>query len=130
MLVRLPHLQSVPTILLVALTACGGARSAGSRAGTLPLNLTRLGRPEIGAQGSTYDALMRLRPVLNGWRAALITEGAIYLDDQRLGSLYELRDVPVGAVYEIRFLTAAQATIRYRTGYPRGVIVVSTRLTP
>jgi hypothetical protein len=129
MRVRLPHLRSAITILLLTLAACGGARSAGPQSATLPLDLTRLGRPEIGADGSIYDALMRLRPVLNGWRATLLTEGIIYLDDKRIGSLHELRAVPAGAVYEIRFLNPAQAATRYRTGYPKGAIVVSTQLT-
>jgi hypothetical protein len=129
MLLRLLKLRAALQILLLTPAACGGARSAGQQSAALPLNLTRLGRPEIGAKGSTYDALMRLRPALNDWRAVLVTEGAIYLDDERLGSVYELRSVPVGAVYEIRFLNAAQASTRYRTGYQKGAIVVSTRLT-
>lgn len=118
---------SAKTLLLLALAACAGTRAAaGDYPPSFPLNYKRVTTSEIRDVVTAYDALMKLRPFLSGWRATLLIQGPVYLDDWRIVPA-QLRTVPEAAIWEIRFLDAVQATSRYRTELPLGAIAVVTR---
>jgi hypothetical protein len=83
---------------------------------------------------NALEAVARLRPEF------LRTHGApsavdpnrglptVFLDGVRQGGLDALRSIPVGAVYEIRYLSAsAAAADQYGPFYHGGVIAVRTR---
>lgn len=49
----------------------------------------------------------------------------VYIDGIR-GLIEDLRSLPAGSLLEIRYLTAAEATVPYGYGHPAGAIVVTT----
>jgi hypothetical protein len=51
----------------------------------------------------------------------------VFRDGVRLGGLEYLDDMDMLDVWEFRYLSASDATNRYGTGYPGGIILVFTR---
>jgi hypothetical protein len=94
---------------------------------------------ERGAR-TAYDAIQQLHTEWFHTRGATGSEGrpgpgsdpapggpVIYIDQARMGDdSQRLRDVPLEAVREIRFLSAPEATARYGSGYQHGAIIVTT----
>jgi len=85
---------------------------------------------------NAYDAIRILRPNMLRERGKVtirgndIREPLVYVDNQRMGGISFLRDIPVTEIFEIRYHTAAQAQIRWGNGHPQGVIQVVTARTP
>lgn len=52
---------------------------------------------------------------------------AVFVDGQRYGDITSLRSMSVYEIRAIRFLSGSDATTRFGTGYPAGVIEVITR---
>ncbi len=124
------------SLALVALTlltaAC--ASGAGSRGGSGSGPNILIAADLQGFTGlSAYEALERLRP---GWlrgRSAAFTQAdgrvfpAVFLDGRPWGDLESLHQIDIIQVGEMRFISASDATTRYGTGFPAGIIAVSTR---
>ncbi len=81
---------------------------------------------------NALEAIMRLRPA---WlrprgRTSLRNDERSYamvmLDDVLYGSVDSLREIPVENIDRISFMSAADATTRYGTGYFGGIIHVHT----
>jgi hypothetical protein len=51
----------------------------------------------------------------------------VVVDDVSYGSIENLANLSANAVREIRYLNAADATTRWGTGYPGGVILVTMK---
>ena len=51
----------------------------------------------------------------------------VFLDNVRAGDLEMLRSIPIENVLAIRWISGADATTKWGTGYPNGVIEVVTR---
>jgi hypothetical protein len=90
-----------------------------------------------GAQArNAYEIVERLRPrwlrVPLDRSARLETVILAYVDDAKLGSVDELRAVPVEGIVSIRYLDAAQAGSLPGAGslHVAGAVVVSTRRAP
>jgi hypothetical protein len=86
---------------------------------------------------NAYDAVRLIRPNMLRERGKAtirgndVREPLVYLDNQRLGGISYLRDIPVTEIFEIRYHTAAQAQIKWGSGHAQGVIqVVTARATP
>lgn len=86
---------------------------------------------------NAYDAVRLIRPNMLRERGKAtirgndVREPLVYLDNQRLGGISYLRDIPVTEIFEIRYHTAAQAQIKWGSGHVQGVIqVVTARATP
>ena len=84
---------------------------------------------------NAYDAIRILRPNMLRERGRVtirgndIREPLVYLDNQRMGGISFLRDIPVTEIFEIRYHTAPQAQIKWGNGHPQGVIQVLTART-
>jgi hypothetical protein len=52
---------------------------------------------------------------------------SVWIDDAHVGDVNQLRDLPAADVVSIRFLPAWDAATRYGSGFPNGVLVVTTR---
>ena len=129
----------VTAVVLAA--ACRTMQPAGSRSMSQASALSSgrgsdaLGCPEILSVrvDNAYDAVMRFRPEFlrpRGGPAAADLNGAapmVYVDDVRQGGPEMLRTIPVGAIVEIRYLSATAASDRFGPLYPGGVIAVRTR---
>ena len=78
----------------------------------------------------TYEAVRQLRPswLRSRGPVSLSDPGyaVVYFDNMSAGGLESLRGIPIEHVAEIRFLSASDATIRFGTGYPSGIIMVIT----
>jgi hypothetical protein len=114
----------------VAVGSCAGSRGA-----TPPLDRAHILKPEIAATNANtaYDAVLQLRPnFLRGrslaTRSRTRTETPlVYMDGARLGELGQLRNIPTTIILSIQLISASDATTRWGTGHPAGVIEVRTR---
>lgn len=117
----------VTVFALVSLTACasGGSGGGGSTGGGRNLIVAE---DLTGITGNAYDAVQRLRP---RWLQARSggTEDlpATFVNGQHRGDYQALSSVPVTDIESIRYLAARDATTLYGTGYPGGIIEVTTR---
>jgi hypothetical protein len=117
-------------IVLAAATAC--ASSGTSRPGGPRHSAYVITDEEISAaQGvvTVYDAIQRLRPQwLTNSRARNVGSNdqlIVYLDTNRYGTIESLRQMPIGGVTDIKYLSAAEATNRFGTGHAGGAIVIT-----
>jgi hypothetical protein len=108
--------------LVVATAACGGGR---------PLRPQPAGEQYLIAQDelqrtkqeNLYDAIRQTRPfwftrdTRRGGAAA--GDVAIYLNEQLIGGLAQLRRIPVAATSRVRYLSSTEAQLRF--GAPNGL---------
>lgn len=88
---------------------------------------------------TAYDAIERLRsqwlrqrgttqlPPAAGSTQFEEPQIQVYLDNQRMGTLENLRRIEIAAVQYIQFIPPAEASARWGFGHGAGVIYVSTR---
>jgi hypothetical protein len=82
---------------------------------------------------SAYNIVQRLRPHFlqpRGQTSISNPESVypvVYVDDMMRGGVGELRQIPGSIVARIEYITPADATTRWGTGHPAGVIAVYTR---
>jgi hypothetical protein len=120
--------------LALAMLSVSGCVSAGSSSGSSP----RPGRDVISREVldsapsiSAYQAVERFhRDWLRGRSSTLQTESGrvfavVFVDGQRYGPLDTLHQIGTEVVQEIRFISPSDATTRYGTGYPGGIIMVT-----
>jgi len=133
----------VMAAVLVAIGAgCSSGGSTGAGAGA-PRAPTRqqdvITEGEIASRAAeasnALQVVQKLRPqMLRGrgrFSPADSTDAAtlprVVVDDVAYGAVENLANLNATAVREIRFLSAADATTRFGTGYPGGVILVSMK---
>ena len=96
-------------------------------------NLITVEELEPFQQLTAYDAIQQLRPRWLQARGAMNIRnpGQVYprvaVDGVSRGEMDQLRTISVHMIEEIRFLSSADATTRYGTGYAGGVIEITTR---
>jgi len=129
-------------VLVLAASLAGGC--AGRRAeGSSPPPQSRevLTRQQIDGAHATnaYEAVERLRsrwlrqrgstqmPASGGGPQVRENPIAVYLDDQRLGTIESLRTIEVAAIRYIRYFSPVEASARWGFNHGGGVIFVSTR---
>ena len=118
-------------LLFLVTLGCASAASAppGPRQDRNKITAEQLTRV---ASENLYDAVRLLQPQWlqdrgpNSFSSGPAT-AVVYIDGSRAGGLDNLRNVPVNAVVEIKYLPAAEASARYGMDVPRGVIEVSTK---
>ena len=96
---------------------------------------TQITRQELEAipPSSAFEAVSRLRAQwLRGHSGSFRTETGrnqpeVFVDGRPFGSLDALHQIGTEVIETIRFLSAADATTRFGTGYPAGIIEVITR---
>lgn len=124
----------VALVIAGFLAAAGCASSGARRAPVSTRNLIRA--DEIARVGATtaLEAIQRLQPgmmvkqrgasSINFEDQAQIT---VYVDGSRLGGVEALSLIQAQSIVEIRFLSAAEATIKFGTGNSAGTIDITTR---
>jgi hypothetical protein len=120
------------TLVLGALAlgtfACASAGPGSSGSGPI----TRADLEDVSMRDA-YEVVQRLRPAWLRARGRVSFQSStaqnpvVYVDGIRFGSPESLRQVPADAVQDIRYLGASEATTRFGTGHPGGVILVRTR---
>lgn len=123
--------RSVPGVLalFLALSLGACASGGGSEAESGPRRSSnRLTTEELEtvSQFDLYTAVSRLRPqwLRSGSRGTL--PGVILNGSPQPGGVEFLRNLRAGEVTGLQFMSAADATTRYGTGYPSGAILVTT----
>ena len=117
-------------VLVGLLVACAG-RPGGAPVLSSSDAITRVEITRSQAINA-YDAVRLLRPNMLRVREAVTIQGndvrepLVYVDDQRLGGISYLQNIPVTDIFEIRYHTAAQAQLKWGSGHAQGVIQVVT----
>lgn len=118
-------------VALFALPACA---SSGVQRSTSRRDRNVITREEIAQspEHSVYNVIRTLRPGMLNQRGntslANLDPGiVVFLDGQRFGAISSLDGMEASTVEEIRYLGAAEAQARYGTGYPQGVILITSR---
>jgi len=114
------------------LSACASAGAKGSSDQRHDRNV--ISSDEI-AQSSEHNALNLIRALRPGMLAdrgktsiAQQDPGiVVFVDGQRYGDVSSLEGLEVNTISEIRYLNASQAQSRFGTGFPQGVIAITSR---
>ena len=119
--------RSLPFLSLV-LAATLGCAPGGPGAAPAPSSRNVLTAEELGGvpHDDAYDAIGQLRP---RWITPRAGGGLriVFIDNVGAGTLERLRTIPLQIGSELRFIDSRDATTRWGTGYPDGVIHVITR---
>lgn len=117
--------------IAVVVAACGG--SARNRPGSSSAVITRAELNAAGS-GSTYDAVVRLRPhfLRDRGPTSLVNESTrtrsvVFVDDREYGEIESMKNVPAQRVEEVRFYPGLEATTRFGSAYGAGVIQLRLR---
>jgi hypothetical protein len=130
---RAAPLIAVAAILLPAGCVTGGASGPQASAGG-----SQITREEIETipPGSAFEAVSTLRlQWLRGHSGSFRSETGrnspvVFVDGRPFGPMDSLHQIGTESIESIRFLSASDATTRFGTGYPAGIIEVVTRRPP
>jgi len=123
-------------VMGLTLTACAASNSAGSSG----LNtIAGAGRDVITAAeivaskvSDAYQAVSQLRPEFLRRRTVLPMPSfgqvtiSVYLDEMAFGGVESLRSIPLERVRVIRYISPADADLRWGGTHPAGAILVTT----
>jgi hypothetical protein len=116
--------------LLLLLCACQSTSGATGGTRASPNRITEAELADLTAL-TVYQAIQRIRPTWLHARVSTIrgSSGArypaqVFVDGMPRGELDVLNAMDIRDVQEIRFLSASDATTRFGTGYPGGIIDV------
>lgn len=118
-------------LLLAAALGCAAGASGGPSGPGSRDQITREELADLNVD-DVMSAVSLLRPRWLRFRP-MRTPGSpepvvgVVIDGQPRGSIADLEMMSIWNVELVRFMTAADATIRYGTGYTGGAIVVTTR---
>lgn len=126
---RAPASARVVLSLLLAAALLGCGPSGASRPGSQPRSSAdRIGEAELDPlyQLSAYEAVQRLRP---RWlQTRTHGEPMVHVDGNvRDEGAEALRNLRSADVQEMQYMSPADATTRFGTGYVNGLILVTTK---
>lgn len=119
-------------VALVGAAGCASAGAAGDSTSGSRNHITQeeLANPQVQTM-SAFDAIRRLRPRWLRSRASgsggAQTLPVVYLNGTRYGNTDSLASLRVSDIEEMRFINSRDATTRFGTGVPGGVIAIETR---
>ncbi len=130
---RRTHLTLLVALLLLA--GCLSAGRSGSAEEERDSDRISLEQLESQPAGNLYEAVQRLRPIWLRSRGPFSTTrpqsfADVFVDDRYYGPLETLRQFDLATVSEVVFLSGRDATTRFGTGYPGGVIQVVLKKGP
>lgn len=113
--------------LTVVLAACASSGGGGGSGGS-DRNVISTEELSDLTGFNAYDAVQRLRPQWLRSRGGNLSDlPATFVDGRHFGDLNQLSSFNTADILSIRYLSAADATTLYGTGYPGGVIEIRTR---
>jgi hypothetical protein len=127
----------LPTVLLVSffLGACASASGNGSDGPEVRRDRNRIALEELQGEpsGTAFNAVQHLRPAwLRGRPTSLggttITSPRVFVNGSDYGTAESLRSIDIESVSEMEYMSGQDATTRYGTGYPLGIILVRLKL--
>jgi len=118
---------------LFFLGACQSAAGGGGRAPSSQSSITEEELNSLPAF-TVFQAIQRLRPTWLHGRVTTVRGASsqryyaqVFVDGMHRGDLDVLNGMDVREVQEIRYHSASDATTRFGTGYPGGVIEIVTK---
>lgn len=125
------------SLVILALAPACQSTPGGTGSGRPDPNLITLEELEDLPVTTAREAIQRLRPSWLRARVSTIRGGtgtrysaAVFRDGMPRGGLETLDEMDIREIGEMRFMSASDATNRYGTGYPGGIIEVFTRRVP
>ena len=125
------HLYQIAT---AAVIACSPAITPGPGGNPSVITTEQIAN---SSAANAYDLIHGIRPIWLRSRGQNTLDpsginsanayAAVFVDGQRYGDITSLRSMSVYEIRAIRFLSGSDATTRFGTGYPAGVIEVITR---
>jgi hypothetical protein len=114
-------------------SGAASAQAAAPRAPRSSQNLITSEEVAKSAASNAYDVVQKLRPQwlrVKSMSVSSIASGgsdapSVFLNDVRYGDITSLRSIDITSLRQLQFLTAAEATTRWGTGYPAGAILVT-----
>ena len=82
---------------------------------------------------TAYDLLAHLRPEFlrsrgtNSFRDTTPLRAVVYIDGLKYGSVEQMKNLSAERVFQVRYLSAADATTRYGMDHGGGAILITTR---
>lgn len=82
---------------------------------------------------SAYDLVAHLRPEYlrsrgtNSFRDTTPLTAVVYIDDLKYGSVEQMKNLSAERVFQVRYLSAADATTRFGMDHGGGAILITTR---
>lgn len=117
--------------LVLVLSAC--ATGAGPRGGGgHDPNVITAAEVEGSHEANAYDVVRAVRPNMlttRGQSSFMNSDPGIvvFLNGTQYGDIQALRRIPARDIDQIHFYSASEASLRHGTGYPEGVIEVTTK---
>ncbi|HEX5435731.1 MAG TPA: hypothetical protein VFW98_01130 [Gemmatimonadaceae bacterium] len=124
----LPAAIALLTVGCFSSGASGGAATQRGQ-GRSPLSAAEIRRAGVA---TALDAIQRLRPEFLVSRAPVTGANAsgypaVYVDGAEFGTVVSLKTMSAETIAEIRWISPEDATTRWGTNYPNGVILVTTK---
>ena len=119
-------------LLTLALSSCASSGGPGGQRRN-PNVMTTEELRQTDAEGlSAFQVIQRMRPQWLRSRGVGSFGGGsslpkVLVEEAPFGEVDDLRRMDASEIDELRFLSAADATTRFGTGYPAGAILVSLR---
>ena len=128
-------MRALPVSIVLALILLAGCVSGSGTSGPGRAERNRISLEEIQDQPSmsVFELVSRLRPNWFRGRSATFRSEtgrnfpAVFVDGRPFGALESLHQFGTEAIQELRFISASDATTRFGTGYPAGIIELITR---
>jgi hypothetical protein len=119
--------------IVASTVAC--ASSSSTRSPSLARSPNLITAEEIARTNvqNAFEAVQKLRPAMLRQRQVATAnaqangELAVYVDNNRMGSVDNLRQITVGSIAAVRYFSASEAQLRWGSGHPGGVIEVITK---
>lgn len=121
----MPRLRTIFVAAGFAALACASGTQGGTSRATSSRNLISAEQIAESLEQNVYDVIRRLRPSWLRPRGNLVARA--FVDNTRFGDLEQLQSLALEIVQEIRYFSASDATTRFGTGYPGGVVQVITK---
>lgn len=128
------------TMLLASTLLWGCASGPGSSGSDVRRNPNLITQAELQElpTGTALDAIERLRPNWLRSRSATLSGGTggtaqmarVFVDGRDFGAHSSLREFHIDSIDQIEFMSARDATTRYGTGYPGGIIHIRLKREP
>ena len=117
------RLMMISFALMIGFAGCASGGGGGGGGGSM----NRLTADDMVNQ-QELDLLQAVRQLRSRWLTSRGRGGPrVHVDGARLGGMEELRNIRVSDVQQVEYMSAADATLRFGTGYDAGAIIVSTR---
>ena len=123
----------VAAMVMLGAAACSsssGGVSGGPKPGPNLITSDEIARVNVQ---NAYEVVQKLRPAMLRQRqiatahAQASGELLVYMDNNRLGNVEQLRQISASSIAALRYFSASEAQTKWGSGHPGGVIEILTK---